>query len=1201
MTNKWQFWIDRGGTFTDIVAITPEGNVISRKYLSQNPESYKDSAIFGMRDILGVKPDAPFPEGLVSAIKMGTTVATNALLEREGEPTLLLTTSGFRDALFIGDQRRKKLFALQVENHIPLYKSVVEVDERVRASGDIISPLPFKVCKDQLQKEYGKGTRAIAIVFMHAYLYPKHEEQAAAIARDIGFTQISTSHQTVPLRKFIPRGDTTVADAYLTPILKSYVEMVSSEVGNTPLFFMQSNGGLAEAHHFKGKDAILSGPAGGIVGAARTTIDAGLSPIVGFDMGGTSTDVSHFEEHFERVFENEIAGVKLKVPMMDIHTVAAGGGSVCTFGQGRYRVGPESAGANPGPAAYGRGGPITVTDCNLWLKRISSDHFPQVFGASGKEPLNRMATKTKLTLIQKDIIKETGEDISLDKVARGFLDVANEHMSRAIKKISVERGHNITKHTLTSFGGAGGQHALGVAELLGIKQVYIHPLAGVLSALGIGLAVITEIKEMPINLTLTKPVLDKVKYFCRCLSREAVSAIQDQGVKGGSVHVRHNLHLKYQGSDTTLLIPFDNTMGLRGDFEAEHKRLFGFIEAGKSIIIEAAQVEAFGDTPKTPNFKAQLANNLDTLPKTEMCVGGSWTKIPLYRRDDMEFEKEVFGPALIIEDLGTNVLEKGWSLKKDKNGGLLFKRVEEVKEKGEVTHLDPILLEVFNNRFMGIAEEMGAILEKTAHSVNMKERLDFSCAIFDEGGSLVANAPHMPVHLGSMGESVRVAASRNKGQLEEGDVIMINDPYNGGTHLPDVTVVTPVFIKGIFEPQFFVASRGHHADIGGISPGSMPPHSKILDEEGVLFDNVSLVKNGEFLEKDVLHLLTSAKYPARNPAQNIADLKAQVASLEKGVSDVKKMVNEFGFETTKAYMQFVQENAESSVRAVIDLLEEGEVSFPMDGGAIIHVKITPDKKTRSATIDFSGSSPQMASNINAPKAITMAAILYVFRTLVDDEIPLNAGCLKPLNIIVPKGCFLNPTPPAAVVAGNVETSQAITNALFLALGTLASSQGTMNNLTFGTEDYQYYETICGGNGAGLGINGGHTTQVHMTNSKMTDPEVFEARYPVLLREHSRRYGSGGDGEWSGGDGSCRKIEFLEDMDLALLSNHRISGPPGLHGGKVGQVGMNTLFKKDGSKLLLKGSDATPVKAGDVIEILTPGGGGYGKTLGKDER
>ncbi|MGY8986678.1 MAG: hydantoinase B/oxoprolinase family protein, partial [Sphingomonadales bacterium] len=786
------------------------------------------------------------------------------------------------------------------------------------------------------------------------------------------------------------------------------------------------------------------------------------------------------------------------------------------------------------------------------------------------------------------------EDVFLDKIARGFLDVANEHMSRAIKKISVERGHNITKHTLISFGGAGGQHALGVAELLGITQVYIHPLAGVLSALGIGLAVITEIKELPINLPLSKHSLENIKRHLKKLSHDAGTAIQEQGVKGGSVNIRQHLHLKYYGSDTTLLIPYGKDEYLRKGFEEEHKRLFGFIESDKKIIIEAAQVEAFGDTPKSPNFTQTTKRKSETLIDIEICIEGVWTKAPLYHRDEIKVGKTLAGPALVIEDLGTNVLEKGWTLTKDDKGGLLFNRVENNLSKEVSAELDPILLEIFNNRFMGIAEEMGAILENTAHSINMKERLDFSCAVFDRGGELVANAPHMPVHLGSMGESVKVAATRNKGLFNEGDVIMINDPYNGGTHLPDITVVTPVFIEGQSGPQFFVASRGHHADIGGISPGSMPPHSKTLDEEGVLFNNIFLVKDGKFLEKDVTHLLKSALYPARNPTQNIADLKAQVASLEKGVTEVRKMTEEFGFSVTKAYMQFIQDNAEESVRHVLEMLEEGNITFPMDGGAIIKIKITPDPKTRTATIDFTGSSPQTTSNINAPKSITMAAILYVFRTLVDDEIPLNAGCLKPLNIIVPKGIFLNPEYPAAVVAGNVETSQAITNALFLAIKKLASSQGTMNNLTFGTKDYQYYETIAGGNGAGFGISGGHSTQVHMTNSKMTDPEVFEARYPVILENHSRRVGSGGKGKWFGGDGTTRRIRFLEDMDLAVLSNHRKNGPPGLMGGDAGKVGVNTLFRKSGHIETLGGSDSAKVFSGDIIEIKTPGGGGYGR-------
>lgn len=1174
MANKWQFWVDRGGTFTDIVGRRPDGSLVSAKFLSENPTQYKDAALYGISKILG---ETPLSE--VESLKLGTTVATNALLERKGEDTLFVTTKGYKDSLLIGDQRRPELFALNVTPPAKLFKEVIEVDERLDAHGEVLKAPDPEIVKEKLETSFAKGLRSVAIVFMHGYKNPAHENLVAELARQIGFSHVVTSYETASVMKFFPRASTTVVDAYLSPNLNRYVSGVEEEAKGVPLYFMQSSGGLAEAHHFKGKDALLSGPAGGIVGAVKAAANEGFEKIITFDMGGTSTDVAHFAGEFERAEEEELDGIKLKVPSLKIHTVAAGGGSICSINQGRFKVGPESAGANPGPACYRNGGPLTVTDCNLILGNLNPELFPKVFGPAQNQGLDKDAALAKMS----EVLKEVNLDTTPEKTAEGFIAVAVEHMARAVKKISVQKGHDIKKYALVSFGGAGGQHAAQVADALGIETIIIHPLAGVLSALGIGQTGLLRVQEKTVEEALDESGLKIADQEIKTLQGEVKASLEVQGASPNDISFKASLRLKYQGSDTALPVPMGGLSELQKTFEAAHQTLFGFFEPDKTILIEAAQVEG-----KTPGLVLKQTG-LGGVSKPRSLPSG------VYDRDCMGPKNPIKGPATIIEDHGTNVVPEGWQATKSNEGNLILTRHEKL-QRGSVSldGPDPIMLEIFNNRFMTIAEEMGAVLEKTAHSVNIKERLDFSCAIFDGGGDLVANAPHMPVHLGSMSESVKIVAVRNQGKMGPGDAFILNDPYHGGTHLPDVTIVVPVFLENKKTPDFFVASRGHHADIGGITPGSMPPNSGTIEEEGVLFDNEALLKEGIFQEKAIRGLLTGHKFPSRNPDQNIADIKAQVAACQRGFISLKTMCQEFGFEVVSNYMNFIQDNAEAAVKGVIEVLKPGEISYPLDNGLEVKVKIIPDAKSRTATIDFTGTSAQHEGNFNAPKAVTLAAVLYVFRCLVGQEIPLNAGCLKPLNLIVPEGSFLNPKSPGAVVAGNVETSQAVTNALLLALGKLAAAQGTMNNLTFGNEKYQYYETIAGGYGAGDGFDGVSARQVHMTNSRLTDPEVLEWRFPVLVDEFSIRIGSGGKGKWSGGHGAVRKIRVLENMEVSFLSSHREVPPPGLNSGAPGLVGKNSIDRQNGTRTNLKGCDNMKIKAGDTIHIETPGGGGFGK-------
>ncbi|MBD2176099.1 hydantoinase B/oxoprolinase family protein [Pseudanabaena sp. FACHB-1998] len=1234
--NQWQFWIDRGGTFTDIVAQRPDGEIVLHKLLSENPDRYTDAPIQGIRDILGLSPNASIPIEQIAAIKMGTTVATNALLERKGDRTVLLITQGFRDALRIGYQHRPNIFARHIVLPEMLYEQVIEIEERYSAYGEVLIALNEDAAIRELQKVYDLGIRACAIALMHSYRYPHHEKRLAELAKQIGFTQISVSHEISSLIKFVSRGDTTVVDAYLSPILKRYVDRVSSELnqtcplypfpageGNqtTKLMFMQSNGGLTEAKTFQGKNSILSGPAGGIVGAVQTCLQAGFEKIISFDMGGTSTDVAHYAGSYERSLSTEVAGVRLSTPMMAIHTVAAGGGSLLFFDGARYRVGPESAGAFPGPACYRNGGNLAVTDCNVMLGKLQPDFFPKVFGKDGNLPLDRVVVVEKFTELAQTISQITGQPVLPEVVAKGFLEIAVEKMAMAIKKISVQRGYDVSEYVLCCFGGAGGQHACAIADVLGMTQVFIHPYAGVLSAYGIGLADIRTIRDRSVESELNLELLAELETIAKNLSEEGKTEIL-QGNEDGDLQIETSLRLRYTGTDSSLTVIISNPLQfssqetldyLRTSFTTLHKDRYGFIFADKSLIVEAIAVEII-ISRKKEKLKSKKANHQSLtadIQKAQVYMAGAWRETPVLRREDLRVGDRIVGAALIIDATGTNAIEPNWEAELNEDDCLILRRSPQYQTDGREDSLqvslikgdldgslpDPIKLEIFNNLFQSIAEQMGFTLQNTSASVNIRERLDFSCAIFNREGELVANAPHIPVHLGSMGESVK-ALIREKGttNIHFGDVFATNNPYNGGTHLPDITVITPVFIDSA-QPIFYVASRGHHADIGGITPGSMPSNSTSIEEEGILFDNFQLVKNGKFCEVEALALLTSSSYPARNSTQNIADLQAQIAANECGAKELQRMVNHYGAITVQAYMGFVRDNAESAIRKAIANLakekDERKFVYPIDNGSQIVVSVSLDPIERTAKIDFTGTSAQLGNNFNAPLAVCKAVVLYVFRTLVDDDIPLNGGCLEPLEIVVPEGSMLNPVYPAAVVAGNVETSQAIANALYGALGVMAASQGTMNNFTFGSDRYQYYETICGGSGAGIDFDGTDAIQTHMTNSRLTDPEILEWRFPVLLEEFSIRANSGGKGKHRGGNGVTRRIKFLEPMTAAILSSSRVISPFGLNGGEAGATGRNYVVRNDGTITNLISTATVQMESGDTFVIETPAGGGYG--------
>ncbi|WP_214469832.1 hydantoinase B/oxoprolinase family protein [Mesorhizobium sp. dw_380] len=1289
MTAKWDFWIDRGGTFTDVIGRDPQGELHPRKLLSENPEAYADAAIQGIRDLLGLEAGAAIPSGLIGDIKMGTTVATNALLERKGDRVLLLITKGFRDALRIAYQARPDIFAKEIILPEQLYERVIEVDERVLADGCVERLLDIAACRPAIEQAKADGIDAVAIVFMHAWKYPDHEKAVAKVCRKLGFSQVSVSHEVSPLIKLVGRGDTTVVDAYLSPILSRYVQRVGQELGvlsplegemaakrsegvisegtartsrpvdPTPpggfaatlpsrgresphLMFMMSSGGLTAADMFQGKDALLSGPAGGVVGMVETAKLAGFEKVIGFDMGGTSTDVAHYDGEYERAFDTEVAGVRVRAPMMRIHTVAAGGGSILHYEAGRFRAGPDSAGANPGPAAYRRGGPLAVTDANVMLGKLQPDFFPAIFGSGQDQPLDVETVRAKFAALAAEI----GDGRSPEAVAEGFVTIAVENMANAIKKISVQRGYDVTEYLLNCFGGAGGQHACLVADALGMEAVLIHPFSGLLSAYGIGLASVFASRQQALLKPLAEESRTEIGSLIASLRKAVIAELAAQGIAEDAVAARPVLHIRYDGTDTTLPVNFetDSIFQAKRDFEIAHKAQFGFVYDDKPMIVETVGVEGteISENSAEAYAPAGPASVKSGASQTRrIYTEGQWHEAGVYRREDLRPSHLVAGPALIIEPNQTIVVEPGWRAEITSLNHVGIRRTERKARAAALgTEADPVMLEVFNNLFMSIAEQMGVTLQNTAYSVNIKERLDFSCAVFDHTGALVANAPHMPVHLGSMDRSVETIIRLNSGDIHPGDVFALNAPYNGGTHLPDITVVTPVFslpLEGRVAAQrpggvlsegtartsstalatpsaafggtspsrgeeilFYVASRGHHADIGGTAPGSMTPLATTVDEEGVLFDNFRIVDRGRFREKELETLLTDHRYPARNPHQNIADLKAQIAANEKGVAELRKMVAHFGLDVVEAYMGHVQDNAAESVRRVLERLPDTSAyEYPTDTGQVIKVKISVDRQKREATVDFTGTSPVMKNNFNAPEPVARAAVLYAFRVMVEDMIPMNAGCLRPINIVIPDGCMLKPAYPAAVVAGNVETSQHVTNALFGAMGGMANAQGTMNNLTFGNKKYQYYETICSGSPAGrmnsgrgfAGTSGVHT---HMTNSRLTDPEVLELRFPVVLEDFHIRQGSGGKGKWNAGDGTKRTIRFLEKMECAILSSHRNRPPQGLDGGGDGEVGSTKVRRKDGVIDVLKACDQTVLDAGEAVILTTPTPGGFGR-------
>jgi 5-oxoprolinase (ATP-hydrolysing) len=1192
-SDGWRFWIDRGGTFTDIVARRPDGRLEALKLLSEAPGRYEDAGIEGMRRILGLDGTEDLAGAAVDAVRMGTTVATNALLERHGEPTLLVITRGCGDALLIGTQQRPRLFELDIRLPPPLYTSVVEAEERMAADGSVLQALDEAGLEASLLEARSTGLAAVAIVFLHGYRWPGHEIIAARIAREAGFAQVSVSHEVSPLPRIVPRGETSVADAYLSPVLARYVHKLRAPLSGKRLLFMQSNGGLASADRFRGRDSVLSGPAGGVVGMAAAGKRAGCERLIGFDMGGTSTDVSLFEGEFERSQDNRVAGVRLQAPMLAIHTVAAGGGSILKYQDGRFQVGPESAGADPGPACYGLGGPATVTDADLVLGRLQAGSVPAVFGARGDQPLDREASVARLGGIASELYAAGEAQMSVEAVAAGFLEVAVERMARAVRQVTVRRGADASTFTLCGFGGAAGQHVCAVADALDIRQVLLPPFAGVLSAWGIGLADLIELRQAPVQAPLGPAVLAGAAKLLDRLAQEAAGDLAAQGVASEAIHVERRLRLRYRGSDTTLEIPFDTEAGLRREFAIAHERRFGFTES-RPLVLESVEAEARGggrephsEVPVSPPPAAFIARST-----CRAWLDGAWRELPLVPRLSLVPGERLAGPALIPETNATTWLAPDWEARLDEAGNLLLERPSRQRARSASTHSDPVLLEVFNNRFMHVAEQMGAVLQNTASSVNIKERLDYSCAVFDPEGGLVANAPHMPVHLGSMGESVRAILARYGDRMAAGDSFVLNDPYEGGTHLPDITVVTPFYGTGE-RPLLYVASRAHHADIGGSTPGSMPADSRHIDEEGVLVRGLRLVSGGRLEEAPLRALLELGRWPARNPAQNLADLRAQLAANRRGLAELERMITEFGREVVLAYTGHIQANAAEAVRAALARLRNGSFRWEMDGGETVQVAITIDREARRASIDFGGTSAQSPGNLNAPAAVCRAAVLYVLRCLVDRDIPLNEGCLAPVELRIPPGSLLSPHWPAAVAGGNVETSQCVVDALFGALGVVAAAQGTMNNLSFGNSRHQYYETLCGGAGAGPEFDGASAVHTHMTNSRLTDPEILELRHPVRVESFGVRRGSGGRGRHRGGDGVVRRLLFTEAMSAALISNRRRVPPFGLSGGEAGQTGRNLLIRADGSREELAGIASVELEAGDVLEISTPGGGGYG--------
>jgi 5-oxoprolinase (ATP-hydrolysing) len=1195
---QWKFWIDRGGTFTDIIAESPMGQICTYKLLSENQSQYSDATIAGIRHILQLKPGAKLPKKAIHSIYLGTTLATNCLLEKKGEPTVLAITKGFADSLQIGYQNRPDIFARHIILPPLIYEHVIEINERIAADGQVLDPINIVSLKESLQSAFDQGYRAIAIVLMHCYRNNAHELIVEKYARLIGFKQICVSHKASPLIKLINRGDTTVADAYISPVLFHYGQSLRQVFGDVPIFFMQSNGGLISLEKMQGKNCILSGPAAGVIGAIASASHTDYKKIISFDMGGTSTDVAHYSGQLERGAITIVAGKRIQAPMLEVHTIAAGGGSIVHFDQSRYQVGPASAGASPGPACYRHGGPLTLTDCNLILGRIQKDYYPKVFGKKGNQSLSLQVTKKGFQELATRIRQETGKLPVIENIAQGFIKIAVVKMANAIKKITIQRGYDVTQYALCSFGGAGGQHACAVADELGIATILIHPFASLLSAYGLSVANLRILKEKAIEEPFNKRSLVELKKDFRDLEQEADLEFDVRSIPNIKKEIVCSARLRYRGSEISLNIPYTNYEQMCEQFECEYSQQFGFILNRKDITIESILVELIGHLANLPkNKKLHTVARQGIKPKNfcEIYFEHKYITTPLYEKNALQIGDIITGPAIIVESINTIIIDPGWQVVLTDEYILKLTRIKSLRPpKSSDTHRDPILLELFYNLFMNTAEQMGIVLAKTAYSVNIKERLDFSCAIFDSQGDLIANAQHIPVHLGSMQASIKAIMSTYRGKIKAGDAYVLNNPYQGGTHLPDITVVTPVFYKSLKTPVFFVAARAHHADVGGVMPGSIPAQSHTIDEEGVLINHFKLSDQGHFLEDAFSKILTSAKYPVRNLHQNLSDIKAQIAANIKGVQELIRIIDRYGLKITKAYTKYIQENAESCVRNIIKKLQSGYFKYEMDNGNIVAVKIKIDKKAQTVIIDFTDSSRQQLNNFNAPIAVCQAAVLYVFRTLITENIPLNQGCFKPLKIIIPSDSLLNPSYPAAVVAGNVETSQCIVDTLYGALKIMAASQGTMNNLTFGNAKYQYYETICGGSGAGPDFDGTSAVHTHMTNTLMTDPEILEQRFPVRLVEFSIREDSGGKGRWRGGDGVIRKIEFLEEMTVSLITNHRVISPYGMAGGESGQCGKNWLLKKNGIVENLPSVVQVNVEAGDILVLATPGGGGYGE-------
>ncbi|XP_018428770.1 PREDICTED: 5-oxoprolinase isoform X1 [Nanorana parkeri] len=1253
---KFQFAIDRGGTFTDVFARCPGGKVRVMKLLSEDPANYQDAPTEGIRRILEEETGSLFPRDLpldtqqIEWIRMGTTVATNALLERKGERIALLITKGFKDLLHIGNQARPKIFDLEVRMPEVLYEEVIEVEERVvlqqsdcqlpkhpslktfiGSTGDSLEvwePLNLEHLKIKLQGALSRGIRSLAVVLMHSYTWSTHEHQVGELARSLGFTHVSLSSEVMPMIRMVPRGYTACADAYLTPCIQRYLDGFSrgfkNQLKDLQVLFMRSDGGLTPMQSFSGSRAILSGPAGGVVGYAITTYRPdNPQPVIGFDMGGTSTDVSRYAGEYEHVFEATTAGISIQAPQLDINTVAAGGGSMLFFRSGLFVVGPESAGAHPGPACYRKGGPLTVTDANLCLGRLLPDYFPRIFGPSEDQPLSEEDTTRKFQELTAEINQFQrgrpggGSSLSVEEVAMGFIRVANEAMCRPIRSLTQAKGHDTSRHVLSCFGGAGGQHACAIARSLGMKTVFIHKYGGVLSAFGMALADVVHEAQEPCSVLYSKDSFPLLEERIAALEQRCIEVLQQQGFHRSQIDAEPFLHLRYERTDCALMCsakgyPAHPDSCHAGDFKnaftARYMKEFGFTIPSRPIVVDDIRVRGTGSTGIRCESRITPGGQPAHVEKVTKCYfEDGYKDTNVYLLEELSCDHTIPGPAIIIDKNSTILVEPDCAASITEHGDVRI-TVASGKQQAIGTELDTIQLSIFSHRFMSIAEQMGRILQRTAISTNIKERLDFSCALFGPDGGLVSNAPHIPVHLGAMQETVQFQIRSLQDDLKEGDVILSNHPCAGGSHLPDLTVITPVFRPEAPRPVFFVASRGHHADIGGITPGSMPPHSKSLTEEGAVFMSFKLVQEGQFQEEAVTEaLMAPGSIPGssgtRNLHDNLSDLRAQVAANQKGIQLVNELIDVYGLEVVQAYMAHIQANAEVAVREMLKAfanrwekqtgaLEVESVDF-MDDGSPIRLKVKINKEEGSAVFDFSNSGHEVFGNCNAPRAITLSALIYCLRCMVGEDIPLNQGCLVPVKVIIPKGSILDPSPDAAVVGGNVLTSQRIVDVIFKAFQVCAASQGCMNNITFGNQKTGYYETVAGGAGAGPHWDGRSGIHSHMTNTRITDPEILEKRYPVVLKRFELRPGSGGDGRFQGGDGVIRELLFRENVILSVLTERRVFRPYGLDGGSPGDAGLNLLHRHDGRTINLGGKTSVALEPGDIFTLHTPGGGGYG--------